>query len=422
MSHLLRALREPVLAPPSRLSAPVDKVLAGSLAVFGFVLPFSPAAVSVLMVVLLLIALLVAPALWRCAPWRDPVIAVGLALMAYIALHTWLVSGFAPGASRMVNRYHELLMAAVLLALFRLVSRPRGFVIGLALGAVAYALVHWVALGWRPLGLDLSLRRISAGFSLALCAFLLLEQSRGATGRNRLLMWAGALFLAATVLFAIDGRTGHVVLLVLVGCAAWWHSPRRLRWGAAIVLPAVALAVALTSTAVQSRLGEGVAVARGDPQAVGTSTGIRIELMHAALAVAQQHYATGAGYAQYRELHTAAARARDAALGRPAAPYPWVEMDNPHNEFLMQLVGGGVVALGLFVAWLALTALRRTGGRPDRLLVAMSLAFAVGCLFNSLLRDFIEGHLYVALLAWALAQSSRQNEVSAAASAPAHPA
>ena len=35
----------------------------------------------------------------------------------------------------------------------------------------------------------------------------------------------------------------------------------------------------------------------------------------------------------------------------------------------------------------------------------MGLAFAAGCLFNSLLMDFVEGHLYIALLAWMLAEN-----------------
>jgi heptosyltransferase-3 len=35
----------------------------------------------------------------------------------------------------------------------------------------------------------------------------------------------------------------------------------------------------------------------------------------------------------------------------------------------------------------------------------IALAFAVGCLFNSMLLDFVEGHFYVALLAWLLAEN-----------------
>jgi heptosyltransferase-3 len=38
-------------------------------------------------------------------------------------------------------------------------------------------------------------------------------------------------------------------------------------------------------------------------------------------------------------------------------------------------------------------------------LAGVALAFAVGCVFNSLLLDFMEGHLYVTLLAWLLADA-----------------
>jgi len=33
----------------------------------------------------------------------------------------------------------------------------------------------------------------------------------------------------------------------------------------------------------------------------------------------------------------------------------------------------------------------------------LCLAFALGGLFNSLLMDFVEGHLYIGLLAWLMA-------------------
>jgi hypothetical protein len=38
------------------------------------------------------------------------------------------------------------------------------------------------------------------------------------------------------------------------------------------------------------------------------------------------------------------------------------------------------------------------------MLAGLCLAFAIGCLFNSMLMDFVEGHLYTALLAWLLAR------------------
>ena len=104
-----------------------------------------------------------------------------------------------------------------------------------------------------------------------------------------------------------------------------------------------------------------------------------------------------------------AARERYRGKG-PAEANPnafWIRASNPHNEYVMQLVGGGVTALALFLGWLGLTF--RQAARARRpvsgLLAGMGLAFTAGCLFNSLLMDFVEGHLYIALLAWMLAEN-----------------
>ena len=73
----------------------------------------------------------------------------------------------------------------------------------------------------------------------------------------------------------------------------------------------------------------------------------------------------------------------------------------------MQLIGGGVISLLLFLAWLGVT-LRQAlhaRARVSGPLAGMALAFAVGCLFNSMLLDFVEGHFYIALLAWLLAEN-----------------
>lgn len=412
---LLQALRAPVLPPAPALARPLDAALAAALAALGFFLPFSTAGVSLSLAALALLALLAAPAVWRTAPWRDPVMAAGLLLLAYIALHTILTSGLTPAARQAINRYHELFMAPVLLALFRLVSARRAFFRGLACGAVVYAAAHWLAAFSLPLPIDLASRRISAGFGLALCAFILLDQARGSA--QPWLLRSAAAFLALTVLFAIDGRTGHVLVLLLVAVAAWQHSPRRWRWGAVVALPLAVLALSLSSTAVQSRLGETLGRLGPTEGAPLTSTAIRVELLRNGLTLARQHFALGAGFARYQEIHEQAAQARYGADPgrRHLLQESWVHAPNPHNEYLMQLVGGGVVSLALFVAWLLLPVFRR--GPMHGALVGASLAFAVGCLLNSLLMDFTEGHLYVALLTWLLAQAAESP--ARAASAPA---
>lgn len=404
---LWSSLRRPVLPAAPVLPRHWDMALAACLATLGFVLPFSVAGVVALLVVLAVFAFARAGAVWRLAPWREPTLAAGLLLLAYVTAHTLWTTGWTTMTGQAVNRYHELLMAPVLFALFRLVSRKDAFLWGLAAGAVFYAAVHWVAIGIPRLAAYLEPRHISAGFALALCSFVLLEHARG---QPRPWLWrALAALLAVTVLFAIEGRTGHVVLLLLVALAGWLHSPRRWRLAAMVALPLAVVLLALGSSAVQKRVAEtwaGLTGAQPDPQ---SSTRIRMELVRNGLYLAREHYGAGAGYTRYAEVHADAVHRRYGADPAQAATLkaPWVTTPNPHNEYLMHLVGGGSAALALFLAWLSLPLLRRQpGAGASPVLVAAVLAFALGCLFNSMLMDFVEGHFYVALLAWLLARTA----------------
>lgn len=408
-----QTLRQPLLPSVMPLGTRLDKALCVTLALLGFVLPASVAAVAILLGVLLVLGALAAPSVWRSAPWRDPVIALGLLLFAYIATHTLLTSGFNLNSWKAINRYHELLIAALLLALFRLVSKPHWFLHALVAGTLVYAAVHWLALFWPPLEAYMERRRISAGFIMATLAFVLL--ARGALRRP----WpvAGAAFLVATVFFAVEGRTGHVVMLLLVALAAWVYSPKRWRWIATAALPLLVLALALGSTAVQKRVNETLAGSSPAPDGDLSSTGIRIELARNGLHLAGQYGLTGGGFAEYLRLSGESANElyandpeRHVYLERH-----WSRISNPHNEYLMQLVGGGVAAFALFLMWLVAPTLRRSSSRATQVtLVGTVLAFASGCLFNSMLMDFEEGHFYVVLMTWLLARS-------AAETAPRHP-
>ena len=400
MRQLHSWISAPVLPAPPSLPHWLDRLLTVTLTILGFFLAWTPAGVSIVLAILAVIALAAAPAIWRTAPWRDPVIAAGLVLLAYITLHTLWISGFTLTAGQTINRYHELGMAAILLALFRLASQPHLFFRAVVWGVLAYAITHWIALFIPALAADLASRRISAGLCLLLVAFVLVEQARlnPRPWPSRI----AAAFLCLTVLFAIDGRTGHLVLLLLAAVVAWVHSPRRWRWVALVAVPMVVVAVGLGSSAVQLRVAETMAASSKNESGELTSTGIRIELIRSGFALSTQYYATGAGFARYAEVNRQSVTARFGP--EPVRQgLPWATIENPHSEFVMQIVGGGVAALVLFVVWLVLPVMRRKNGHADVALVGLVLAFAVGCVFNSMLRDFIEGHFYVALLAWLLA-------------------
>lgn len=383
--------------------------LAPALAALGFFLPFSTAGTSLAMGVLLALALLRPLQCARLAPWREPAAAIGLLLLAYIALRTLLGEPWSAEAGAILNRYHELLMVPILWCLLRLARHPQWFVRGLFTGALMFAALHWLALPLAHAELDtwLLTRRISAGFGLAVCAFFLFEH-----GRLRALprgpAYAAALFLAGTVIFAIGGRTGHLVLFLLLGCAAWRAAPQRWRGTSVLGVLLAGVLVASLSSTVQERVAETVHALQADGRGRmhDSATGIRIELLRGGLAVAGEHWLAGAGWHGYSDAFRAETGVRH--QGMPAAGST---SDNPHNEYLLQLGAGGAPALLLFLAWLAWP--MRMAWREGRTqpwtgaLGCIALAFATGCLFNSLLLDFVEGHLYGALMAWLLARRER---------------
>jgi heptosyltransferase-3 len=379
--------------------------LPAALAAFGFFLPFSTAGIALSLGALLWIALARPRQMLQLQPWKDSAMAVGLVLFAYIALHTLWTTGLSSTAVRSVNRYHELLVAPLLMALMAQARERLIFVRALVLGASLLAVAHWVALAVPSVSEALAMRRISAGLAIALCAFIVLMRARG---QQR--PWPArtlAAFLALTVLFAIDGRTGHLVLLILVACAAWCHSPPRWRLAGALASTGMVVIIALASGTVGERIKE--TLAGSAHTGALTSTAIRIELLRVTTDLAREHGITGAGYANYAAMHEQAAQARygqDPSVTSNLQAAPWLRAANPHNEYLMQLIGGGVAALALFVAWILLT-LRQAARAPapvGGMLAGTALAFAAGSLFNSLLMDFVEAHLYVGVIAWLLAE------------------
>jgi O-antigen ligase len=352
-----------------------------------------------------LLVVLIAGAVWRLAPWREPVIAAGFALLGYVALRL-LAEGWGPQSGEVLNHYHELLMIPLLWALLRLADRPELLMRGLFAGAGAFAALQWLGPLDPQLTSWLLARRISGSFALAVSAFLLFELGRvGALPRRW--SWPAALFLSITVLFGISGRTGHVVLLVLLACAGWRAAPPRWRAACALaVLLAVAAAASL-STAVQERMQETLSALSANELGLmhDSPTGVRIELLRGALSVAWENFPAGTGWQAYPQASREAAAAHHGG-----EPPEGTHGANPHNEYLLQLGAGGLPALALFLLWLVLPMARGLGraGQPwAGALGCVALAFATGCLFNSLLLDFTEGHVYGTVLAALLAQRHR---------------
>ncbi|MHB1124573.1 MAG: glycosyltransferase family 9 protein [Ramlibacter sp.] len=392
--------------------------LTATLALLGFFLPFSSAGVAIAEFLLLLLILARPGALVRREVWRDPVMVTGLALLAWIAVHTLVASGIGRESVGAINQYQELLLAPVLAALLLRARDRQVFLRAFVAGCVFLALLYWSIRVEPEMRHVVGERRISAGFALAVCAFLLVLRARG---HSRAWWLRGlAAFLTLTVLFALDSRTGYVLVLVLAASAAWLQAPRGWRWVAVLAGPAIVLALAFGSDSIEERVSETLAGWQPAAATGGfTSTTIRIELIRISSDLVRRHWLAGVGYAEYGPAHEQAARQRYPGLTPQETEQRalWMRSSNPHNEYVMQLAGGGIVALALFVGWLG-AILRRaaTARRPvGAVLAGLTAAFAIGSLFNSLLLDFIEGHLFVALLALLVAEcrdvAGREQEI-----------
>lgn len=373
-----------------------------ALALLGIFVLFSTAGTAIALLLLFLLCATAPRRLWRTRFWKDPVLTIGLVLLTYIALRTFGADGLSKASIGAVNRYQELLIAPVLWALLRNHRRPRVFTLALFAGAACLATLYWLAPLDGRLDFFVRTRRISAGFGLSVAAFLLVEHVR--LGLVRPVLGYGlAAYLAATVLFANDGRTGQLLLVLLVICAAYRAAPRRLRLPSVFGVVIAAGILAASSSAVRVRMAETTAEFRTAEASAPGVPWSRVELLRTGWTVAERHWPLGTGWASYPHVFSGVALERN----RQALEASGQVSVNPHDEYVLQLGAGGLPALLLFVIWLVtpvVVGTRRGAGPWGGAMACIAVAFAVDAALNSVLLDFTEAHVYAALLAWLLAQ------------------
>jgi O-antigen ligase len=279
--------------------------------------------------------------------------------------------------------------------------------------ALILAVLNWLQfLGLHVLGPDFfPARRITLGFGLVVVAWM--AWSRSHRSDRPWILRAISLALSLTVLFAMDGRTAHILVVFLAAWAGWvWSSPRW-RWALALLLPILVLALATMSKSVQNRMTDTLSVF-GAPPVGGqvTSAGLRKEFYVVGAQLVIENPWLGVGLSGIPEAYRAkiVEKAQADARWQPYAEPAVQRTSNLHNEYLMLWAGTGIVGLLLFLAWLALPLFTR-GLHPYQrhALTGLILAFAVGSLLNAWLLDFTTGHAYIVLLAWLMSERYRSN-------------
>ena len=239
---------------------------------------------------------------------------------------------------------------------------------------------------------------ITQGNMMAYAAFLALLKVRDAQDARSRALWAGFAAVAIfNVLFMLEGRTGYIILLLLLAWFAWstlgrYFHQRGKAWGwrqGAGVMVACMLMVS-SMYMLSPRLHDRVETVKHELQAwhpdLGnevSSAGQRLDYYYNTLHIVERNWWSGVGTGGFPDAYEEQIQATNAIPTR-----------NPHNEYLMITVQTGVLGL------LLLLYLYYTEWRVAPLLESpyaqdaargLVLAFIVNCTFNSALHDHADG-------------------------------
>ncbi len=382
-------------------------------------LPLSTAATNTFAVLALLCWALSAqwgPTLRTVA--AEPVAWLGCILFAALAVGiSWSLVPLREAAGTLL-KYRELLFFCIAVALFadarwrmRLLGAfTAGMLVLLLLSqAIGFGLMQSVdTLGIANQQNAVVLKNaITHGLLMSMFAYGAAVLALRHAGWQRWTLAGIAAIAAVNVWFDVQGRTGYLVLSVLVLWLAYS------RWSLRGLAAAAAGLVLLLAAAYQwapvfkARVAQAVEEARdyrvqGDPGS--TSIGSRLHFWKRSAQWLAAHPVLGAGTGGWgAAFYEATEGDRPFMHNR--------EREHPHNEYVHLAVQLGPAGLALFLAMLVV-AFRRAGQLPAAeaaLAQGFVLAFAVGALFNDLLYDTTEGHLW-AVLGGALFGSAQRRE------------
>lgn len=239
---------------------------------------------------------------------------------------------------------------------------------------------------------------ITQGNMMAYAAFLALLKSRDAQdGRTRTL-WAGFAGLAMfNVLFMLQGRTGYVILMLLLAWFAWSTLARYFQqrgkvwgWRQGVLVMAAGVLMVSSMYMLSPRLHERVETVKQELHAwhpelgnEGSSSGQRLDYYYNTLQIVKRNWWSGVGTGGFPDAYAEQIQGTNAIPTR-----------NPHNEYLMITVQTGVLGLLLllylyYTEWRVAPLLESAYAQDAAR--GLVLAFIVNCMFNSALHDHADG-------------------------------
>lgn len=381
----------------------------------GFSVPISVALDNLLLAIVSLGVLFNARAIWQIGA-HHPVARAAWLLFGMLFLAMFYGAASLREAAGTLGKYVDLAFIPLfMLMLPSETSRRRARYSFLAAMGVTLLLSWLVGLGilpvkhwmWAHTAVDnpaIFHSHITQNNMMAFAVFLALLNLREAVSRSARAAWGlFALLGAINVLFMVQGRTGYMILLALLGWFVWATLARHMRklgkawnWrqGAIVVLALAGLVMAAYHAS--PRLHDRVSLVAAEFHAwqpnrgKDTSTGQRLDFYYNTLQIVRQHPVLGVGTGGF-----------PAAFAQQVKGGGALPTHNPHNEYLMIAAQTGVIGLALLL-YLFYTLWRNAPllGEPYAQDAArgLVLAYMVNGAFNSALLDHGDG-LFFAFMA-----------------------
>lgn len=405
-----------MLTPTPSYAATLLTAGRASLVCAAFALPLSTAGTN-LFAILALLCWAASGEWWPAlrAVLSEPPAWLGLALFAALALGTAWSRAPLRDAFDALLKYRELVLFAAVMLLcmhprwrVRVLSAALGGAImlltlsyGIQLGLIEYTDERGFSSATNAV---LWKNPITHGFMMSLLAYAAAVLAVRREGWRRWLLVGVAVLAMLNVWFGVQGRTGYVVMTLL----ALWFAYRHASWkGLAAALVALALLIGAAwqwAPAFQTRVSLVVEEAdeyRSGPAPRETSTAYRLHFWKRSAQWLAQHPLLGAGTGGWSEAFY------ESTVNDPPFMHDRGH-SHPHNEYVHLAVQLGPLGLALYLA-LLWTAFHRAADLPGAyspLAQGFVIAFAVASLFNDVLRDTTEGHMW-ALVGGALFGASR---------------
>lgn len=342
-------------------------------------------------------------------------IAVLLVLAAFAISLLWTTASSAEAMSSL-GKYGKLLMIPLIVALLR--SRAEAIY---ALGVFALVQIFLLVSSWMlffhlpvPWATSPMAHIQHAAFSSYLDEGIMTAVFAGICWHLRALVPGryGRYFAIAVVIFALvnvffvfDGRSGHVVAIVLMSLAIMWEMPIRYRIGIVLLPFLLLLVVSILSPKVQNRVEQvrnevqAFSLKKGENVVTGSSSGIRLHFWHRAVQSILENPVLGSGVGSWSHEFNRLERQQNSSNPNIAA------LGNPHQEYLQWGVQLGIPGILLILA-LMISILRDTLGMEKmaaRVAQSALAALAVACLFNSTIYDALIGDFFCVTLGLLLA-------------------